>query len=191
MKLFIKLTAVLFFALVLGLGSALLVVTSPPKKLTLDNGPWLTNLAVGSAQSGLYMKAGVALYGLFALNNSETIYFVAKKDGAGKTLRSNCDYRIEGRDLQARWWSITLYGADTFLIPNNENRFSYNGGNVLREPDGSFIIHVSSQPKQGNWLPSGDSGRLYLNLRLYNPDKPVYEHPEAIALPQIVLEGCR
>ena len=44
---------------------------------TVRNGPWATSLAVGSAQSGPYLRAYVAVHGLLALNRGETIYYNA------------------------------------------------------------------------------------------------------------------
>jgi len=177
-------------ALILGLGSAVAVVVHLPKNLTVNNGPWQTNLAVGSAQSGMYMRATVALAGLFALNKSETIYFLARTDDDGLPLRSRCEYIVEGGDLNARWWSITLYGWDCYLIPNEAGRHSYNGKNIGRETDDRFRIHVSSASKEGNWLPSGDQRRMYLTLRLYNPAPEVYQNPGTVALPSIKRVRC-
>jgi hypothetical protein len=50
--------------------------SSPGGKYDVTNGLWRTNLALGSSQAGLYVRALVARTGLFALNRSETIYFI-------------------------------------------------------------------------------------------------------------------
>lgn len=190
-KFAVRVAVMLLVALVLGLGSAVGMLISPPAEFTVENGPWRTTLGAGGSDSGMYMRATVALMGLFALNRSETVYFVAQKDSDGQMLRSRCDYRIEGNELDVRWWSITLYGRTTFLIPNPAGRHSYNGGNTNREKDGGFRIFVSPEPHEGNWLPSGDERRLFLLLRLYNPHPDVYEKPAEVVLPRIVKEGCR
>ena len=149
----LKCFVVFIVALVLGIGTAIWAIVSPPKNLTANNGPWRTNLAVGSPQNGMYLRATVSLMGLFALNRSETIYFVAEADGDGKSLHSGCDYRVEGSDLDARWWSITLYGRDTMLIPNEQERYSYNGGNVEHDESGKFVIVVDGRPGPGyDWV---------------------------------------
>ncbi len=53
---------------------------------TVRNGPWETSLAVGSAQSGPYLRAYVAVHGLLALNRSETIYYNAIARQRRRTL---------------------------------------------------------------------------------------------------------
>ena len=179
-------------ALVLGIGSALWVLKlSPVDKTQVINGPWRTSLAVGSPRAGIYLRAWVALHGLFALNKTETVYFSADTDEDGQSLRSDCDYRIEGRDIAARWWSITVYGADNYLIPNTAMRYAFNGRNVAKNADGRYTILMSSIPRTGNWLPCGNQDQLYLALRLYNPLPEVYQKPAELELPKIIKEVCR
>jgi hypothetical protein len=192
LKRFLKFLASVLFALSLGVGSALWAISSPPgENHNLTNGAWRTNLAIGSSQAGMYIRALVARTGLFALNKSETIYFVADSDDNGQPLHSNCDYRIEGQDIETRWWSITAYGADHFLIANEKNRYSFNGHDVMRKADGTYRILMSSTAKPGNWLPTGKQDQLYLALRLYNPQPVVYQNPAGVELPRIVREECR
>ena len=125
------------------------------------------------------------------MNQSETIYFIAAVDDDGDRLHSNCDYRIEGRDIQTRWWSITAYGADHFLIANEKNRYAFNGQDVVRAADGTYRILLSATAKAGNWLPSGNQNQLYLALRLYNPRPAVYQDPAGVGLPRIIKGACR
>ncbi len=190
MKRFLKYLTCILVALFLGVGSALWAIKSHARRSWLQNKSWRVNLDIGSKNTGLYSKAAVARAGLFALNKSETIYYVAGTDDEGKPLTSDCDYRIEGKDLDARWWSITLYGADFFLVPNDQKRYSFNGQNVKRKQDGGYIIFASRTAKQDNWLPSGDQDQFYLTLRLYNPAKSVYTNPGRIELPSITREVC-
>ena len=118
----------------------------------------------------------------------------------GEPLRLNCSYRIEGSDYDADWWSITAYGWDYFLIPNEEKRYSFNNENLTRGQDGSWIIHVGSQHADGNWLPIGPSGTpaaekdkdhdFDLLLRLYTPGDAYLQRPESAPLPTVTLESC-
>ena len=192
MKLLLKVIASVLIAFTLGVGSALLAINSPPgHNYTVLNGAWRTNLAIGSSQAGMYVRALVSQTGLFALNQSETIYFLADTDDHGEPLHSDCDYLIEGKDIQTRWWSITAYGEDHFLIANEKNRYAFNGRDVARDADGKYRISMSSTPKSGNWLPTGSQKQLHLALRLYNPQPIVYENPAGIELPHITKEECR
>lgn len=192
MKFANKILLVLVISLGLGVGSALAIIYHPPAASGVKNGPWITNLKVGSADAGMYVRAVVARVGLFALNKTETIYYTAYADQDGGRLRSNCDYSIVGKDIPARWWSVTLYGEDNFLIPNPQHIYSYNMTNLKREPDGTFRIFVSQSPKPGNWLPAGAASQnLTITLRCYNPEPILYQQPEKVELPRIIKEGCR
>lgn len=175
----------------IGYGSAVWAYDLVYESASLKNGPWFTNLTIGSEEAGIYTRAAVAEHGLFALAQSEAVYYTAYADEDGQPLRGGCDYRIEGKDLDARWWSITVYGEDDFLIPNDENRYSYNGKNVTYDADGRYTIHLSRTAKEGDWLPAGNEEKLSLWLRLYNPGPAFYESASTVELPRIVREGCK
>lgn len=126
-----------------------------------------------------------------ALSKKETLYWVAFTDDQGETLSGSCDYVVRGTDLPARWWSITAYGSDSHLIPNTSGRYSFAKTTVEREPDGSFVIHVSSREHAHNWLPVAQGRRFDLTARLYNPDRSVFDDPEGTKLPSIIRGACR
>ena len=72
------------------------------------------------------------------------------------------------------FWSITAYGSDEFLIPNEINRYSVNNrDNLTYNPDGSLdILLQEDQPEEAmmnNWLPLG-TDNFHLALRMYIPD---------------------
>lgn len=184
---------VVVVALALGVGSAALGVNFITQKDLIGNGEWYTGLTYGSEQAGMYTRAAVAIEALFALNKSEVIYYTADTDDAGQLLQSSCDYRIEGTNLDpySSWWSITVYGGDNFLIPNEQNRYSYTNKNIEYDENGNFTILLSSTPKTGNWLPTGNQNKIILMLRMYNPVPSVYENLDTIELPHITKEGCK
>jgi hypothetical protein len=181
----------LFIALFLGGGSAVFIFSNPDLVNIgiITNGPWRTSLTYGSRDSNIYEKAVVAKTGLFALNKSETLYFTAFHDDAGRPLNAGYNYRIEGRTMETRWWSVTVYGEDSFLIPNKQKRYAYTKNSVNCEADGSYIIRLSRNFREGNWLNTGkDRKRFSLTLRLYNPSPNLYENLRAIRLPRIIRE---
>lgn len=193
MKLALKLLAATVVALILGAGSALLLVRSSGLGGDVAVGPWRTSTIIGSAEADPYTRAKVAFAGLLALNRSETIYFTAARDEAGEKLRADCTYKIVGTDPPARWWSITLYGSDHYLLANPEDRYSYGGNTVAREEDGSFVIAVGPEKADGNWIPTGDGqtdDTFTLTLRLYNPEEAAARDPSGVVLPQIAKEAC-
>lgn len=194
MPFLIRLALAIGAALVLGLGSAYYAVSAGLSGGEIANGPWRTSLVTGSQQADLYTRARVAVGGLLALAPSETVYWNADVDAAGRPLDARCDYRVEGEELPARWWSVTAYGADHFLIPNDAGRYSFSQTTLARAPGGPWTMTVSAESKPGNWLPSGRagaSGPFALTLRLYNPSPELYEQAASVRLPRIEREGCR
>jgi len=190
MKRIVEGVLVVLAALVLGMGSALWLIHYPPTGQGVRNGPWTTNPKVGSSEAGMYVRAIVARVGLFALNRSETIYFTAFTDSGGEPLRAECDYAVEGGDMDTRWWSITAYGQDHFLIPNDQNRHSFHRENVHWDGQGRFRVRLSRAPREGDWLPAAGAGNISLTLRLYNPATVVHGNLKTTPLPRIVKEGC-
>ncbi len=152
----------------------------------VQNGPWLTNLDTGGTSASLHHRARIALHGIWALASSEVIYYHATTDSAGQPLVHGAVYRVEGRDPDTRWWSITAY-VDDHLVPNPEGRYSFSQTTVVREPDDGWVIMVSSDPQPRNWLPTGDRpGDLVLTLRCYNPGTLMAADPGGVPLPRIV-----
>ncbi|TDP48808.1 DUF1214 domain-containing protein [Zavarzinia compransoris] len=174
----------------LGLGSAWAGLNISLDRTATRVGAWQTPLDAGGTDRGLYTRAVVALGALLALSRSETIYFIARADDQGEPLRGNCTYELSGRDLPARWWSVTLYAGDHFLIANPEQRWSFNDANLAREADGSFRLTIARDQAPGNWLPSGTADRLVLLARLYNPQGTVATDPATAVLPTITRKAC-
>ncbi len=184
---------IIIVAFTLGLGSLVAAIYIQEKGPwgKLRNAPWETNLDTGSAEAGPYTRAKVALFGTLALDPSEVVYYIAFNDSKGQPLDCECNYRLEGEDPGARWWSVTVY-KDFHFIPNDRKRYSYSKTNIVRDKDGRWIVKLSSKPQEGNWIPLGDGeGKLILALRLYNPDPSVIENLDSIDLPSIIREGCR
>jgi hypothetical protein len=177
-------------ALILALASAWWMIFHAPRSLAISNGPWRMSAVTGSMDADLYTRAIVAVTGLFALNRTETIYFSAEESNTHQRLSARCTYAVEGKALDARWWSVTAYADDNFLIPNPAQRFSYNMGNLNGGADGSFRILVSPTEQQGHWLPTGGgSGGFSLLLRLYNPSSVLFANPAIVTLPSIAQVG--
>jgi hypothetical protein len=154
------------------------------KDATIVNGPWRGNNLAEVGKNPL-LTARIAVATLYALNPSEVIYLVATTDSKGEELNAENDYVIKGIPLDARYWSITMYGEDYFLVPNRAGKFSYNLDNVKYESDSSFVINISSLKNEHNWLPSGDKGKFYLTIRMYHSQEHVYKDIQAVQLPTI------
>jgi hypothetical protein len=139
LKIFLTLAA----GIALGLAATWATVIRGTMGGDVSAGPWRTSLDVGSSQGGPYLRAQIAVHGLLALSREETMYYTAADDSDGRPLDGHCVYRIEGRDPPTRWWSITAYGADDFLIPNPDDRYSVSMNSVARAADGTFAVTLS------------------------------------------------
>ncbi len=183
--------SVLVVSLMLGIGSAWWLVMHPVGSHNIAVGAWRTNPDVGSEKAGIYLRANIAVTGLFALNKSEAVYFFANTDDSGQPLRAKCTYVIEGKPTDARWWSITAYADDNFLIPNSANRFSFNMGNLAPNANGTFMLIAAPTKQAGNWLPTGDhAGGFNLTFRIYNAAPELLADLASVPLPSIKRAEC-
>jgi hypothetical protein len=186
----LKAIAALVIGTLVGVAVTWLIVFYGAMPGGVANGPWRTNLLIGSNSSDAITRAKVAAHGLLALNRSEALYYTAARDDAGDRLTSDCDYRLMGHDPDARWWSITAYGADDYLIPNPTNRYAISKNSVARGADGAFSADVAMAAQSANWIPVS-GGPFSLTLRLYNPGAGVARDPAHAALPKIEKVSCR
>jgi hypothetical protein len=175
--------------LIVGAIAALVYFKQPSASADVAVGAWHANLAAGSRSADMFSRASVATSGLLALNRSETVYFVAAHDDSGAALTGACRYDVMGQFPAARWWSITLYGEDLFLVGNSASRFSFNQANVTRDAGGGFHLAVASAQQQGDWLPAPAGGNFLLVLRLYNPDAALAANPQSLVPPKIAPRG--
>ena len=85
------------------------------------------NSLVGALQS-LLRHIVTFLHGALGLLPSEVIYGTCITDSRGDLLEFGRSYliKVPKLDLRCQWWSITLYGADLFLIPNDQGIYSVN-----------------------------------------------------------------
>ncbi len=188
-KLFKYLTIVVL-GVALGAGSLWGTIRYMSDSQFVMNGPWRTSLATGSAEAGPYLRLVIALAGLLALNREEAIYFVAATDSSGELLRGACTYRVSGIQPRARWWSITAYGDDFYLIPNEQGVYSASPANLSLAGEERFVLDVGPSPTGGNWIPTGAARHFDLTLRLYNTGPEVAADPTGIELPAIEKVGC-
>jgi hypothetical protein len=175
-----------------GATAAWLVTSHVDQSAGRGPAPWKTMAGTGSTAAGLQQRATVARIGIWALPESEVIYFNTESDSDGRPLRADCDYILEARaEPRARWWSIGVY-RDYFWIDNPADRYSLTSSVMAREPGGGYRVTLSAATAPGNWLPLGArEGRITLLFRLYQPDPAIMADPEAVPLPGIRRTGCR
>jgi hypothetical protein len=130
--------------------------------------------------------AQIAVYGPYALTKKEVIYLSASTDSEGNALDTKSDYVISGKKLDAKYWSITAYDENGFLIKNPINKYSYNLENVKYQADStSYKINLSGSEKAENWLPISNVKNVSLIIRLYLPSDKLRENLTVETLPVI------
>ena len=133
-------------------------------------------------------RAIIAKEGLLALSSREAINFFLDRDENNRPLDESCVYELNGRPLDARWWSVTLYADDGFLAQNSDNAASIDASRVGNS--GPWRARIA--PVQGNapfWLSSRSARRSFsLMLRIYNPQDDF--RPSEETLPVLSTVSC-
>jgi hypothetical protein len=156
-------------------------------KLMHDKVPTLGRVTNGWEMStdtmGVYgdyylKRAIVAMVGLGANQPEDAIYPLNVSDAAGKPVMAENNYILHFAKDElppiGAFWSLTMYDAEGFQIPNPINRFAIGDRDALKfNVDGSLDLYIQNQSpgrdKESNWLPAPKSGELGLTMRLYAP----------------------
>lgn len=182
------------FCILLGVGGGTAVAVHQVRGADLGrqvtNGPWSTNTDNGTADASALSRARVALFGLLALPAKEAMYYRAESDSAGAPLNGSCTYTVSGGEMDARWWSITLYKGEGWLVKNEANRWSVGGNAPARDASGNWSFTVSPEKPEGVWLPTGRTPQFDLTLRIYHPRGALIDNPAKATLPVIKKERC-
>ena len=132
-------------------------------------GAWTAWPRAGAVGADPYTRAVNARRGEVPLAVGEGLLLTASADDAGRTLDATCTYRIAGATPPARAWTLTVAGRGTRDPGRARTREGFTSTEILREPDGRFVIALGPAVQPGNWLPSPRaSGPLRLALRLYD-----------------------
>ena len=113
---------------------------------------------------------------------ADAVYPASEKGPDGKDYDGNNKYVIHFEKGQMPpvngFWSLTMYDADRFFVPNALNRYTLSQrDNLVANADGSVDIYLQAdspgKDKEANWLPA-PKAKFSVMLRLYWPkDGPV------------------
>ena len=156
----------------------------------VSSGPWETGKSFGTVDASTLTRAKVALSGLLALPAKEAMYFTATRDSNGRALDGRCTYDVRGGTLDGRWWSVTLYEGEGWLVKNAAKRWSIPASAVSPDAQGRWSFTVSPDAQSGSWLPTGSVEAFDLTLRLYHPSADIIKSPETAQMPAIDRKGC-
>lgn len=180
--------AAVIAGVVLGLVSAWAALQFGGATFTEQYGRWHFSRAAGSTGADPYTRAIIARAGLLALSAREAVYFSLYEDEHGRPLSESCVYELNGRPLDARWWSVTLYADDNFLAQNTDSAHSIDASRAGN--DAPWKVRIS--PVRGDaqyWLSSREARRGFvIMLRVYNPQRNF--RPSEQALPVLTTISC-
>ena len=152
---------------------------------------WQVNLGLGTAatSAGLRTRAVVARWFWGPVPAAEAVYPRANASVDGRPLDGRSRYRIHfpaGAEPPVDgFWSLTVYGPDSFLVPNPSGRYSLSGDTpgLARAVDGSLDIVLQADAPAAadvNWLPV-PAGAFTVVMRCYLPRGPIldgtYQYP--------------
>jgi hypothetical protein len=143
----------------------------------VSNG-WSMNTDTMGVYGNYYLKrAIVAQVGLGANLPEDAIYPLNLGDSTGQALDGTHAYvlHFDKNDLPPvdAFWSVTLYDAEGFQVPNAQNRFALSSWMPFSyNADGSLDLYFQNASpgpqKEANWLPA-PKGPFNLTMRLYAP----------------------
>lgn len=138
---------------------------------------WSINYRGADFGADHLLRAAVAMDQIYIVEAQEALYPSARVDSTGEVLDGQHSYRIQFRaDTMppvGAFWSITLYFAQGFMVPNGINRWSIGDRTpgLDLERDGALEILVQNAPPANgsrNWLPAPREPFMLL-MRLYHP----------------------
>ena len=139
---------------------------------------WSMNTDTMGVYGNYYLKrAIVTQLGLGANLPEDAIYPINLADDTGKPLDGANRYvlHFESGAIPPvnAFWSVTLYDAEGYQVPNSLNRFAVSSWMPFKyDPAGSLDLYFQNESpgadKEANWLPA-PKGPFNLTMRLYAP----------------------
>lgn len=191
MRLLLGTLFTLLVAAAVGLGATYLALTRGGGFGTLTIGSWTARPKSGTADIDPYGQAAVARLGRLPVALGDGLEFVARHDDKDRLLDGRCDVVLSGVTPTARYWTLTLYGANGELVANSMQRHGFTSQEIVRRADGSFDIAVAPRASPGNWLPTGGVERYVLVLRLYDTSVGVStKEGREVPMPALTVRSC-
>lgn len=195
----------MMIAIVIGYLTAVWAIGATQPTAADIYGPWKLQTLGGQSVETPYSEARLAREGPFVLPPEEIAVFVAKTDGDGRVLRATCDYRLSGRPLEARWWTLTAYDPQNRLIaipgaPHMVSRETLapktpddlaSQDIVVEALTTDLVVFVSTETRYDRWLPLQSDGNFSLVLRVFGASNDLLSGESENILPKILLEECR
>jgi hypothetical protein len=143
---------------------------------------WRMMLDLGRYGTRYAYRAVVTFFAMGANLAVDAIYPYGLEDDQGRRLEGAGRYLLrfaKGTFPPVKaFWSVTLYDAESHLVPNPINRYALGDRSDLEYgDDGSLSIWIQSESpgpaKLKNWLPAPKDGAFKIMMRLYAPKPEV------------------
>jgi len=165
--------------------------------VTVRNDIWTSIPSAGDPKRSIYTRAYVSTHGLFALSKPESVYFSSEIDIEEAALDGSSCYVLSSTEIQSasiipRWWSLTVYNNDGYLVESTEKQYSYNSENIIYNSNGEFEIYLASKPSNNisNWLKTPSEELFSVILRVYQPGEEFFSNLSRVDLPIIKKVSC-
>jgi len=144
--------------------------------MKVENG-WLFTTKAGQYGTSYRQRALVTWIGLGANRPQDAVYPVSEGPDILKKYSGAHKYVLHFNKGELPpvngFWSLTMYDAKYFFVPNALNRYTLSQRNTFkRNPDGSIDLYIQhdspGKAKEANWLPAPE-GEFVLMMRLYWP----------------------
>jgi len=148
-----------------------------PKAFPLVNGWSVPTFGMGVYGTDYLRRATVAKIGLGANLPEDAIYPVLYHDEDGAVPDGTNSYVLhfdaDALPPAAAFWSVTMYDAEGFPVPNDLDRYALGDRDpLIYNDDGSLDIYIQHDDPGGgktqNWLP-GPREPLGVTMRVYSP----------------------
>lgn len=157
---------------------------------------WRTVANGANFGTDYFARTAVAKSNILVNAPIETKYLYQDLDADGKRLDGSKRYTVtfarDGTPPAYGFWSLTLYDAEHFFVPNELRRYSLGtkDKDLQTGSDGSLTLYVQADPvpnaKRSNWLPA-PRGEFSLYIRAYWPGTAIVDgswEPPAVKLAQ-------
>jgi hypothetical protein len=159
---------------------------------------WFFTTKTGIYGTNYKMRAFITAIGLGANRPQDAVYptsegpgIIEKYDGSKKYVMHFNKGEMPPVD---GFWSLTMYDANYFFVPNAINRYTVSQRNSFHvNKDGSVDLYVQNESpgkaKAQNWLPA-PKDKFILMLRLYWPkEKPPSILDGSWKIPEVKVAG--
>lgn len=147
---------------------------------------WSTISNESAFGTDYFTRTAVAKSNILVNSPNETKYYYQDLDAKGERLNGANRYSVtfpkDQTPLVNGFWSLTLYDAEHFFVPNEIGRYSVGTKNKDLQFDskGSLTIYVqpdapTDAKQHANWLPAPKDADFSLYVRAYWPKAAVLD----------------